>query len=195
MVTVKGRFFPLLRHFMGKPVIGICGIVPDSFQHFGIRRQRTDRLDRQIAVMGKMPGKVVGAELIIRIVADLHQIICPLLQDHCMFCKAGHILPGKAAGSHAQQHIAAFLHRHLRILGIRTQRPMTEAKAVYLPIGQGIGAYIMGRIFICPQALFQHPEHRLQHTLHQLRGIHQKQRHRRIRHIHCGNTAVGIILL
>src|SRR6185369_3752873 len=95
--------------------------------------QADDGLGRKVHVVGQVPGKVVGAELVFGVKALGFQIFGPLRE---LFPVA----PGEIGvaihlgdGGHEDKQVPAFLNRHLVFF-------RALSAAVHLSIGVGIGA-------------------------------------------------------
>ena len=87
-----------------------------------------------------------------------------------------------------QQHVAALLHRHLVLFSL-------FAAAVDLAVGERIGSEIVRGEGEFPPAALRIAQNRPEHPFDQLRRGQEKERRRRIGHIHCRDAAVGEVLL
>ena len=72
-----------------------------------------DRLDAKVAVLCEVTCKVIGAELILGIVAVFYKVICPCLQNFLVFVRQGAITVGASGGGNCQDRVSAFLNGHL----------------------------------------------------------------------------------
>ena len=155
--------------------------------HIPVGIQRHYGFQRQIAVACQMAHKIIGAQLPIRVCAEVHQIVRPLIQQCLMLPDKCPIRQHGKQRRRQQQHIPALLNRHL---------PLRHgAVAVYLPVKNGIGAHIMGGKGERPALAGGKPEHRAQHALNQRRIVQQKHRHGGVADIHRSSAAIGEALL
>ena len=114
MVTVFCPFLPLFRQVL----CDFCVFLTfPSFTHH--IKQHTPRADThncfngKIAIMRKMSRKIVGAKLIFGVKTEFHKIISPFLQNIKMFNCIISAFDLFANRRNAQNHISAFLNRHL----------------------------------------------------------------------------------
>ena len=90
----------------------------------GIAGHAHNGLGGQIDVVCQMPGKVVGTQLLGRVLTILYQILDPVVQQRAVLISQCLVRAKGAGGLQHDQHITALFHRHLvaRIPHIRTGR-------------------------------------------------------------------------
>ncbi len=168
--------------------------------------------------MGKVPCKIIRTKLLARILSIFHQILHPFLKQIGMLLRKGCLSIHNCNCRCHNQHVGAFLHRHLLLQGINPGFPGVHpirridfpvpgsplfpsilpcciGKAVYLPVGIRIPAHIMRCKIVLPYRHFRKMEDRSKHSLYQLGIVEQKQGNGRIADIHRTNAAIGKALL
>ena len=172
-----------------------------------VARHADDGLGRQIDVVRQMAGKVVGAELLARILAVFDQIAHPLVQQAAILLGESAIRAVGLRGRQHHQHVAALLHRHLifeivhrrargeEVVGRRGLSVVRVRRGVDLTGGAGIAAHVVGREIVCPDGHGGELQHRAAQRVDQLRRVLQEQRNGRIAHVHGSDAAVGVVLL
>ena len=178
-----------------------------SFLELIKTRYPDDALNCEIDVFLAVSRKVVGAKLIFEYHSLFDKVIRP-------FCKGSHIrryVFGFAAETDIRvthnEHIAAFLYRHLtRIIvhvarkrvyfkGIVAVESVTLPEAVHLSVAYGVSAYVVRRETVKPYGRGSEREYPPQHTEHEFGSVHKEKRSRRIGYVHRIHTAVAVTLL
>ena len=137
--------------------------------------------------MRQMAEEIVGADLVGGVLAVRDQIVCPLRKQRAVFRKQLRTRARRDGGSRHDQHIAAFLDRHL-VAGV-------AVRAVDLPVDLRIAAHVMRRKFKRPVGAFRVVQDRPEHAVYKLRVIKEVHRHTGIADIRRRGAAVGQALL
>ena len=177
-------------------------------QDAGVAGDPHHRLGGQIDISGQVPREIVGAKLIAGVVPVSIQIAHPALQQRPVLLQQPRVRPKADGAFQHNQHVAAFLHRHLianvvniRPGGIGIQRGVHNAVAgamaigVYLACGVGIAAHVVGGEILRPDGHLRKFQHGAAQGVHQLGAIGQEQRYGGIAYIHGADAAVGIVFL
>ena len=104
--------------------------------HNAVGRHPQDGLDGQVAVVGQVPGEVIGAQLVLRVQTVAPQVVGPGGQQVPRLVGEAHVPAGHSGGGGHQEHVAALLHRHL-VLGV-------GAVGIHLPVEKGELAGVVG---------------------------------------------------
>ena len=138
--------------------------------------------------MCEVPGKIVGAKLVLGIKSFGFEIIGPFLENRPVLGAKIRIALNLCQRGQQDKHITGLLDGHLVGFG-----PL--AAAVNLPIGLRISAEIMGSKRPTPARGGRVIQNRYQHRFGQ-RGAKEKElRRHRIDHVHGSDAAIGKIFL
>ena len=105
--------------------------------------------------MSQMTGKIIGTQLMSRILTILNQITVPLLKQSQIFSSKGIIAVAFANGSGQSDHVTTFFNGHLAFKG----------HTVKLTVQNGVAAHIMGRKVVGPNFTGRKAENGTQHSL------------------------------
>ena len=139
----------------------------------GVGAEADDGLDREVGVVGQVAGEVVGAELVLGIEALARQVVGPLGQNCGQYSLAKSALPSPCHGGDEDEQVAAFLDRHLVVLG-------ALAAAVDLAVGEWVGAEVVRGEGPLPARQGGVVEDRLELGLEQVGLEEEEERRRRI---------------
>ncbi len=143
--------------------------------------------------MAEHAGEIVRAELVAGVVSGLHEVVGPLGQQGPVLAGIAGIALGLGERPHEDQHVAAFLDRHLGLDDV--QGLVLVPVAIGLAVGERIGAEIVRGEGIRPIRTGAIGEVGIQHGADQ-RGVEgEEHRGGRVGHIDGCDAAIGEILL
>ena len=162
VVALARHLLPLLAHLAGlvHVALGHIGIAA-YLCHLCITSHTHDGLERQIGVVCPVSGEVVGAELVGGVESVFYQIVGPGGDDVPVAVGVGCVaLDARDFGGEGE-HIASLLERHVG--------------SVYLAVGYGIGAQVVGGKGLVPPAAAAILEDAGHHGLDQFGIVYQEE--------------------